>query len=131
MKLDTPGLFTIILATLSFPTLVSTAPPINPSSPKPKHDWAFKLYHSNRCTGKAVEFTGIGSSGCRSDLPNGGAKGYFRGHIDPACIVNLYKDDHCGRDQRLDDIRSNIDDKCKKIPGKKKKRVKSFDVICS
>ena len=60
-----------------------------------------------------------------------GAKSYFRGHVDPACIVNLYGDGHCGRDQGLDDIRSNIDDKCKEVLGQKKKRVKSFDVICS
>ena len=36
-----------------------------------------------------------------------------------------------GTGQRLDDIRSNIADKCKKLPGMKRKRVKSFDVICS
>lgn len=31
---------------------------------------------------------------------------------------------------RLDNIRSNIEDKCKKTPGMKRNRVKNFDVIC-
>jgi hypothetical protein len=130
MKFTIPKIYTLILAAISFPALISAAPPINPRSPMVKHDWAFKLYQKHHCTGKSAEVAGVGSSKCNSKLPNGASKGFFKGHVDPACIVNLYSDDHCGHDHRLDDIRSNIDDKCKKVPGKKK-RLKSFDVTCS
>jgi hypothetical protein len=130
MKFTIHKVYTIILAILSFPTLISAAPPIDPHSPTVKHDWTFKLYQKHHCTGKPAEFAGVGSSKCHSNLPSEAAKRFFKGHIDPACIVNLYSDDHCGHDHRLDDIRSNIDDNCKKVSGKKKD-IQSFDVTCS
>lgn len=130
MKLNTFKIYTLILAALSFPTLVSSAPPINPNSPKAKHDWAFKLYQNSHCTGRSAEYTGIGSLACHSGIQNGGAKGFFKGHIDSACTVSLYKDDRCGRGNKVDEIHSNIDDKCKKA-SRWKKRIMSFDVTCS
>ncbi|KAJ5437851.1 uncharacterized protein N7458_008849 [Penicillium daleae] len=130
MKLNTYEICTIILAALTFPTFVTSAPPTNPNSPKVKHDWAIKLYENQQCTGKSAEFAGMGSSGCRRNIPNGGTKGFFKGHIDSTSSVNLYGDDHCGHGYKVDAIHSNIDDKCKKIRGKKK-HIKSFDITCS
>jgi hypothetical protein len=91
---------------------------MNPNSPRVKHDWAFKIYQDKHCTGKSTEFAGIGSSTCHSSVSNRGAKGFFKGQIQSACSVNLYQDDHCGHGNKLDGIRSNIDDKCRRVSGR-------------
>lgn len=124
------------LAILAFPALITglilpSFPARIPSQTPRPHDtnhWDFDLYNNKRCAGQASNIVGWGSSGCRTDVPVGGARGYALKDLDSACSVALYKDTTCTLKSKIRAIEHESLLKCHAIGGKK--YVRSFEVKC-
>lgn len=108
-------------------------PPTRPSTTTLPHNpnahWDFDLYNNRRCTGPASKATGFGSSGCRTDVPPGGARGYSLKDLDATCSVTLYMDDACTRRQRVGSVGVVSVRGCHSIRGRGR-FVRSFEVKC-
>jgi hypothetical protein len=132
MKLQA-GLLTITVAILALPGLVSgklisssIAPAPTSTSTPGNGSWEFEFYKNKQCTGHSGNFKGNGSRVCRSDVPSGGAKGYYVKTLDAECTVILYKDSKCSHGKKIENIYSDSMSKCTRIL----KRVKSWKVKC-
>lgn len=133
MKLQA-GLYAAALALLTLPTLVSgnsksstITPAASPlSSPTGRGHWEFELYKSKRCTGTSTNFMGSGSSGCRTDVPGGGAKGYNATTLDMDCTVTLYRDSGCSHGKKIANVFPDNKGKCNSIG----KKVMGYKVEC-
>ncbi|KAJ5595500.1 uncharacterized protein N7459_001708 [Penicillium hispanicum] len=125
--------FMIFVTVLSFPTLISGSPHPEPPAaiqPSYKANWGFELYSNRRCTGDGDSHIGTGSSGCRTDITTSFAQAFVRKNVDSHCTVTLYKDSSCSKGHSIGIIHSDTTNKCKSAGGKKK-RVKSYEVMCS
>lgn len=114
------------------PALILPLPASRPSTIPHTHDaahWDFDLYNNKRCAGPASKATGWGSSGCRTDVPVGGARGYSLKDLDAGCSVTLYKDNTCTTKQKVAAIGHDNVRGCYAIGGRKK-YVRSFEVKC-
>jgi hypothetical protein len=130
MKLQA-GLLTITVAILALPGLVSGKLISSSIAPAPTStpgdgSWEFELYKNKRCTGHSGNFKGNGSIVCRSDVPSGGAKGYYVKTLDAGCTVILYKDSKCSHGKKVENIYSDWTSKCTRIL----KSVKGWKVKC-
>lgn len=110
---------------LPLPVLGSISPP-HPAQDKPH--WDFDLYNNKRCAGPASKMSGWGSSGCRTDVPAGGAKAYTLKDLDSNCSVTLYKDQRCSQKHDIGSIDHRFFQGCHSIG--RKKYVRSFEVKC-
>lgn len=112
--------------TLPLPVPISAAP-----HPHPYDDphWDFDLYNNNHCAGPVSKMEGWGSSGCRTDVPVGGAKAYILKDLDSSCSVTLYKDQRCSSRHDIGLIGHRDVQGCHSIGGKKR-YARSFEVKC-
>ncbi|KAJ5699044.1 hypothetical protein N7462_001049 [Penicillium macrosclerotiorum] len=132
MQLQTTSICVLVLTITCFPALFYGSPLSKGMSnvqAKSSQDWDFKLYHSSQCKGSAAKFIGSGSTGCRNDVPSGGASSYYAASIASGCTVELYKDNSCSSRHRTHEVNSGASKKCTKISSKKK-HINSYEVTC-
>ncbi|KAJ5263280.1 hypothetical protein N7478_010885 [Penicillium angulare] len=98
-----------------------------PSSRAGASAWDFRLYKNHKCSGSAKNFTGSGSTDCRSDI-HGSVLGFIRVDVDPSCDIMLYKDSKCSKGDSIGSISYDTADTC--TASRKKKKIKSFRVTC-
>ncbi|KAJ5705489.1 hypothetical protein N7536_001178 [Penicillium majusculum] len=112
----------LLALTLLLPATIAGLPHLTPSyrrSPSPQN---------KHCVGTTVTYAGQGSSGCRSNLENGGAEAFINVNIDPSCKVKLFRDKKCSRHAMVEEIKTRGTTKCKPIS--RKKTAQSFEVSC-
>ncbi|KAJ5622538.1 hypothetical protein N7528_005770 [Penicillium herquei] len=130
------SLYIFAIALFSYPLTVLGTPAPNPTvallantSPQPTGTpWNFSLYPNRKCSGKETVYAGAGSTDCRTDIHTS-AQGLLRAYIDPSCVVTIYKDKKCSKAQSIETISSYTTNKCN--PWRKKRKVRSFKVVCS
>ncbi|KAJ5100709.1 hypothetical protein N7456_006761 [Penicillium angulare] len=114
------------VALLANPVLQLEATPSASASPDDRA-WDFRLYKSHKCSGSAKNFTGSGTTDCRSDI-SGSISGFIRVDVDPRCDIMLYKDKKCSKGDSIGSIAYDTADTC--TASRKKKKIKSFRVTC-
>ncbi|CAG8890393.1 unnamed protein product [Penicillium egyptiacum] len=129
MKLIQQSLLALTLllpATIAgYPT---SSPPTEEHHAHRKHEWTFDLFHNKHCVGTTVSYAGQGSTGCRTNLENGGAEAFINVNIDRNCKVKLFRDKKCSRHAMIEEIKAGTATKCKPIS--RKKTAHSFEVSC-
>lgn len=119
---------------LALPLLSATGIAGHPTEPPAKdiqghrHNWNFDLFHDKHCVGTTVSYAGQGSSGCHTNLENGGAEAFINVNVDSKCKVLLFKDKRCSKKAKVEEIKTGAAHKCKAMP--RKKAVHSFEVTC-
>ncbi|KAJ5952868.1 uncharacterized protein N7479_011281 [Penicillium vulpinum] len=120
----------LLALTLLLPAITAGHPTARPPEEQQshRHNWAFDLFHDKYCIGTTVSYAGQGSSGCRTNLENGGAEAFINVNVDPSCKVKLYKDKNCSRRSMVEEVKTGMTTKCKALS--RKKTVHSFEVFC-
>ncbi|CAI7575371.1 unnamed protein product [Penicillium pancosmium] len=88
MKLQ-PAILTPVLVLFTSPALAAAVPDPAPApapaqasgtshSPSTHYNWHFDLFKNKRCSDAAINISGNGSSGCRTDVPKGGIIAFTR-----------------------------------------------------
>lgn len=129
-------LLTTALALLASPAQTKGEPIPTPAqvsatshNPSTQYTWHFNLFKNKRCSDSAINISGAGSSGCRTDVPKGGILAFTRVSVDPHCTVTLYKDSRCSKGHDIGNIHSDSKTTCARA-SKKKAHIKSFQVKC-
>ncbi|KAJ6124447.1 hypothetical protein N7471_011764 [Penicillium samsonianum] len=121
----------LLALTLLLPAIIAGHPTSRPPAEElqaQKHNWTFDLFHNKHCVGTTVSYAGQGSSGCRTNLENGGAEAFINVGIDQSCKVKLFGDKKCSRHAMIEEIKTETTTKCKPIS--RKKTAHSFEVSC-
>ncbi|KGO47772.1 hypothetical protein PEX1_041090 [Penicillium expansum] len=121
----------ILALTLLLPATIAGLPASRPPTEElqaHRPNWTFDLFHKKHCIGNTVTYAGQGSSGCRSNLVDGGAEAFINVNIDPSCKVKLFRDKKCSRHAMVEEIKTQTTTKCKPIS--RKKTAQSFEVSC-
>ncbi|OQD64006.1 hypothetical protein PENPOL_c008G01837 [Penicillium polonicum] len=121
----------LLALTLLLPATISGLPTSRPPTEElqaHRPHWTFDLFQNKHCAGTTVTYAGQGSSGCHSNLENGGAEASINVNIDPSCKVKLFRDKKCSRHAMVEEIKPRSTTKCKPIS--RKKTAHSFEVSC-
>ncbi|KAF3017915.1 hypothetical protein E8E15_002081 [Penicillium rubens] len=79
------NLIQLLLALTLLPATIAGYPTSHPPTEEHhdnKHNWTFDLFHNKHCAGTTVSYAGQGSTGCRTNLENGGAEAFINVNID-------------------------------------------------